>query len=1245
MNDEKAEERQNNPRQTANLISRITFLYTYDLFKKGFKRELEEKDLYEVLPQFNTSELGDHMEREWNQHKRDKNAMFLVLWKMYGKYYCTLSLTMLFTIVLNVARPIIIGQLVFFFTPGQQSLSRTDALLYTIFLLALQIIDVICRQNYIFLIENLIIKIRTAFCSLIYRKILKLSVSRLRYISFGNVANLITRDIGAFDQFFLNFTYAWSGFIVTVISCYNIYRRIGWPVVVVIFSFAIFIQLQVLAGVWIASLKKETSKKTDKRLNEFKEICSNIRSTKMYVWENHVENKISLARKKEMNAQFKIFILLFLSVATGIIVNNVTFYFVVMTNIWTGRTLTAEVMYFISGTFITLAFTTTIAFPHVTFNLSQVIIAIKRMQTLAHTLETRSEKTCRTLKTEKTKVEFLNVTIIIDNKTVFDNVSLHVNSGLTLITGPTGSGKSVFLLTVLKEFEISDGKLFVEGRLSFASQEPWLFPATIRQNILFGNNYNYKRYQEVLQVCDLQYDLDLLENGDSTVVVDGGVNLSKGQRSRINLARAIYQESDIYVIDDCLSSLDPLVSDYIFKNCILKFLHDKLVFLVSHNSNLKHYAANIVNLDNGNVKIWRNDLSDNVQNHDLNIIPNIQNTLINSTSTTTSSISEKSQLIKATKTNKIYGEIKKSGSVPLGIYMKYIRMGGGSPIFFIIFCIFILTQLVVSYKDKLISTWVNLEDKISRNNHTIGNLSYSRFIQDRNQLLHHYTLAVVGLSIATLIRGWALFLFSRKISTNLHKRMLNCVVNASLKFSDMTFLGNIVNRFSKDLDSVDERIPFPVHHLITIIFETVGSIMLISSTNIGLLLPIGLLFVSLIIIRCVDIKTGRPLKRLDVLTKSPVLGYLNATLEGVPTIKASGAQKIVTEEFETHHNLYNSASYSHASTLKAFVFVTDMLASMFVVVVILQFVIFDRHVLPGNVGLAISQSYVINSVILFGMQQWGDLETQMTSTERAMEYTTVQKESQSGLEIEDWPKLGEIKYENVYLSMNNSKSYILKNLNFHIKPNEKLGIVGRTGAGKSSIISTLFRLYEIKGRITIDGVDIKTLSLRFLRSNISVIPQDPFLLSETLRDNIDPDQIHTDEEIWNALNTVGMNKTVSTLNTNIKKFGFSCSQKRLLCLARVLIKNKKILAIDEIVEHVDTETENLIYNIIDENFKFCTVIKIAHRLKFVMDCDKVLVLDKGNIVEYDNPKILLKNQNTLFYKMVKKCGLYSNIVN
>ncbi|KAJ3659617.1 hypothetical protein Zmor_011297 [Zophobas morio] len=462
--------------------------------------------------------------------------------------------------------------------------------------------------------------------------------------------------------------------------------------------------------------------------------------------------------------------------------------------------------------------------------------------------------------------------------------------------------------------------------------------------------------------------------------------------------------------------------------------------------------------------------------------------------------------------------------------------------------------------------------------------------------------------------------------------MLNCVIGASLQFFDTTFLGNIVNRFSKDLDSVDENIPFPLNNLISIVFETIGSIILISSTNIRLLLPIALLFVSLIFLRCVYIKSGRPLKRLDVSTKSPVLGYLNATLEGVPTIKAFGAQKIVTKEFETHHNLYNSASYSYTANLKAFVFVADVFASIFIVVVILQF-IFDRDVLPGNFGLAISQSYAIYNVIFYGMQKWVDLETQMTSAERAMEYTTIQKESESGLEIENWPNLGEIKYENVCLSMNKSDSYILKNINFHIKPNEKLGIVGRTGAGKSSIISALFRLYEIKGRITLDGVDIKTLSLHFLRSNISVIPQDPLLLSETLRDNIDPEQVHTDEEIWNALRTVGMNKIISTLNANIKKFEFSCSQNRLLCLARVLIKKKKILAVDEIVEHVDTKTENLIYNIINEHFKFCTVIKIAHRLKFVLDCDKVLVLDNGSVVEYDSPETLLKNQNGLFYKM------------
>ncbi|XP_063923495.1 ATP-binding cassette sub-family C member 4-like [Zophobas morio] len=1227
MNNEKSEERQNNPRQTANIFSRITFWYTYDLFKTGFKRELEEKDLYDVLPEFNTSELGDRMEREWNEHKKDKNAMFLVLWKMYGKYYCILSVTMLFTIILNVIRPIIIGKVVSFFTPGEENLSRTPALLYVVFLLVLQLVDVVCKQNYLFMIENLGIKIRSAFCSLIYRKFLKLPVSRLRYITFGNVANLITRDISAFDQFFINFTYAWSGFIVAMISCYNMYRRIGLPAVVAVLAFAILIPLQVFAGIWIASLKKQTSKKTDTRLTEFREACSNIRSIKMYVWENYLESKISWARKREMNILFKIFALLFLSILTGIIVNNVTFYLVVMTNIWTGQVLTAEIMYYISGTFQALSATIQVAFPYATFSLPQVFTAIKRMQTLAHTLEMYNQLEYREFKTNKPKVEFSNVKVTIDNKTVFANVTLHVYSGLILISGPAGSGKSVFLLTILREFEVSEGNLLAEGKLSYASQEPWLFPATIKQNILFGNNYNHEHYQEVLRVCDLHYDLDLLENGDSTIVVDGGVNLSKGQRSRINLARAIYQNSDIYLIDDCLSSLDPLVADHIFKNCILKLLRDKLVFLVSHYSDLSHYATNIVNLRNGNVTLWKHDLSNNVQNDDQTIVPNMQKALTKSAPKLNSVDCERSKLIETTKTNKVYRELKVSGSVPLKTYMKYVGMGGGCLTFSIIFFIFILAQLLVSYKDKLLSNWVNFEDKISRNNLTVGNTTYSVLIEDRNQLLRTYTIVVVGISVATLIRGCALFLFSRKVSITLHKKMLNCVINTSINFFDSTFLGNIVNRFSKDLDSVDESIPFPLHHLIVIILEILGNIVLIAFTNVRLLLPIALLFGSLIFLRYIYIKTGAPLKRLDASTKSPVIGYLSATLEGLPTIKAFSCQGIVKEEFETHHNLYNSASYSHAACLKAFVFVVDTLASIFIVVVILQFVILEKDVLPGDVGLAISQAFTIYSVFFYGVYKWVDLETQMTSAERAMEYTTIQKESKSGLEIDNWPTLGEIKYENVYLSVDNSKSYVLKNLNFHIKPNEKLGIVGRTGAGKSSIISALFRLYEIKGRITIDGVDIKTLSLDFLRSNISVIPQDPFLLRGTLRYNIDPDQVHTDEEIWTALNTVGMNKIISILNANIKEFEFSCSQKRLLCLARVLMKNKKILAIDEIVEHVDTETEDLIYKIIDEHFKFCTVIKIAHRLKFIMDCDKVLVMDNGNIVEYDNPEILLKNIN------------------
>ena len=297
--------------------------------------------------------------------------------------------------------------------------------------------------------------------------------------------------------------------------------------------------------------------------------------------------------------------------------------------------------------------------------------------------------------------------------------------------------------------------------------------------------------------------------------------------------------------------------------------------------------------------------------------------------------------------------------------------------------------------------------------------------------------------------------------------------------------------------------------------------------------------------------------------------------------------------------------------------------------------------LAGSVGLAITQAFRMTGIVQWAIRQWAEIENSMTSVERVLEYTGVEQENNQGQATDNWPTKGEVKYSNVYLSYNNSDEYVLKNINFTAHPQEKIGIVGRTGAGKSSILSTLFRLYEVKGSITIDGVDTKTLSLDFLRKHISIIPQDPVLFTGTIRDNIDPEGQYPDDQIWRAVETANLIKLVPSLDYEITENGsnFSVGQRQLICLARAVVRNNKIIVLDEATANMDPETDALIHETIHRNFAACTVFTIAHKLHSIIDSDTVIVMDKGQIVEYDDPISLLQNKEGLFYKMVKKSGL------
>lgn len=383
------------------------------------------------------------------------------------------------------------------------------------------------------------------------------------------------------------------------------------------------------------------------------------------------------------------------------------------------------------------------------------------------------------------------------------------------------------------------------------------------------------------------------------------------------------------------------------------------------------------------------------------------------------------------------------------------------------------------------------------------------------------------------------------------------------------------------------------------------------------------------------------------------MGHLNASVEGLTTIRAYKAEEVLKDEFDKHQDLANSAYYMVMTTSRAFGFIMDFAGAMFVVFIIVILLFGDIRkylfflvnltdsdqpsssssgISVGDVGLALTQVMMLTGYLQWAVRQWADLENCMTSVERVLEYTEIEQEDTTGGAINDWPKDGSVKYQGVSLSYI-SGTKVLKNISFSVNPGEKIGIVGRTGAGKSSIMSTLFRLYKYEGKIIIDGIDIASVSVNFLRKNISIIPQDPVIFEGSVRDNLDPHHLYTDKELWDVLEKVRMKDLIPNLNEDVLSLSLSSGQKQLLSMARAVIRRNKIVVLDEATANMDEESDLLVHNLIQEHFTDCTVIMIAHRLSTILHCDKVMVMDNGNVAEFDDPKTLLTNKDSLFYAM------------
>ncbi|XP_077286529.1 putative multidrug resistance-associated protein lethal(2)03659 [Arctopsyche grandis] len=857
------------------------------------------------------------------------------------------------------------------------------------------------------------------------------------------------------------------------------------------------------------------------------------------------------------------------------------------------------------------------------------------------------------------------------------NISLNIKSGsLVAIVGEVGSGKSSLFYTLLNEVPIFSGKFIINGTMSYASQDSWIFDSSICQNILFGSKMDRFRYNEVIRNCALESDLNTFKDGDQTIAGERGTKLSGGQQSRINLARAAYRNADIYLLDDPLAAVDNHVGRHIFSECIAGYLKNKTRVLITHQYQYLTEVDHIIMLSDGFI-VAEGSYNDLIEN--CSPFKNLLQTKTKSTEeednpsqeTKENSLTESMELQESSiKKNE---ETQQSGSVSNWVYRSYIAACGPIIFFIILSMLFLLTQILASFTDLWITAWVNAEEinlfenspnstqqlindattlnpfdmeSINATDSYLDDVSSDKLPRQRNEYILTYSSAIIALVIVTIVRSLMYFNMSLTASMNLHNDMFKALIRATMYVFHTIPSGRILNRFSKDVGLIDEALTRVGSDVLQIGLQFFGILIVIIIVNPYFLFPTLIMIGVFIYMRSYYINTSRSLKRLEGIARTPIVSHLSTSLKGLSTIRAYGVQQVLVEEFDSHQDLHSSVWFMFLGTSRAFGLWLDLMCVGFISAIVLSFLYSAKGITAGNVGLMISQAIALTGMMQWGLRQSAELENLMTSVERVLEYHDVEQEpplhQSEDEQLLHWPYKGKIEFDGLSLRYSPKGKTVLKKLTFKVLPKEKLGIVGRSGSGKSSIINALFRMAFTEGSVKIDDIETSTIGLHVLRSKISIIPQEPVLFSGTLRHNLDPFSECDDETLWSALEKVELKEFVTGLtdglSATISEGGsnFSVGQRQLICLARAIVCKNNILVMDEATANVDPRTDLLIQKTIREQFKDYTVITIAHRLQTIIDSDKILVMENGKEVEFDHPYILLQNENGKFTSMVKR---------
>uniref|UniRef100_A0A671Q3Y9 ATP-binding cassette sub-family C member 9-like n=1 Tax=Sinocyclocheilus anshuiensis TaxID=1608454 RepID=A0A671Q3Y9_9TELE len=868
------------------------------------------------------------------------------------------------------------------------------------------------------------------------------------------------------------------------------------------------------------------------------------------------------------------------------------------------------------------------------------------------------------------------------NLSTLTDINIRIPTGqLTMIVGQVGCGKSSLLLAMLGEMQTISGKVYWSNKnrysVAYAAQKSWLLNATVEENITFGSPFNKQRYKAVIDACSLQPDIDLLPFGDQTEIGERGINLSGGQRQRICVARALYQNTNIVFLDDPFSALDIHLSDHLMQEGILKFLQDdkRTLVLVTHKLQYLIHADWIIAMKDGSV--LREGTLKDIQTHDVELYEHWK-TLMNrqdqelekETEMESQTTLERKTLRRAFYSREAKNQIddedeeeeveeddddnmstttSRRSKIQWKMCCRYLSSGG-----FLMVFLMVSSKLAKHSVMVAIDYWLAAWTSSNPHNQSLADpfLNATNYTQnDDTQISQHLSYVPVfiilcGAAIALcLITSLTVEFLGVAAATNLHHNLLNKIIHAPIRFFDVTPLGQILNRFSADTNIIDQHIPPTLESLTRSTLLCLSAIGVIAFVTPAFLIALVPLAVAFYFIQKYFRVASKDLQDLDDSTQLPLLCHFSETAEGLTTIRAFRHEARFKQRMLELTDTNNTA-YLFLSAANRWLEVrTDYLGAVIVLTAAVAAIWSTSQ--SGLVGLGLTYALTVTNYLNWVVRNLADLEVQMAAVKKVNSFLSTESENYEGsMDVsqvpEDWPQHGEIKIHDLCVRYDTMLKPVLKHVNAHINPGQKVGICGRTGSGKSSLSLAFFNMVDVfEGKIVIDGIDICKLPLQTLRSRLSIILQDPVLFSGSIRLNLDPERTCTDDRLWEALEIAQLKNMVKALPGGLDAVvteggeNFSVGQRQLFCLARAFVRKSSILIMDEATASIDMATENILQKVVMTAFADRTVVTIAHLVSSILEAEQVLVFSSGTLVECDSAPNLLAQENSLFSILVR----------